>query len=386
MSPATAPGGSRQVVRTTGTPGDAGLRIRRGPAPEPPGPDWCLVRVTMAGICGSDLPDPAGDPPAGPEDDAAPSDEPLSHAVAVGHEIVGRVEHPGADSGWAVGDRVVVHPLVACEARGEPPCRSCREGWYGQCRSFWEGGTKWGKSLGFSRELGGGWGDVVAVHRSMLRAVPDTLPDRTAVLAEPLSVALSGMRHLAGTSEEGPLVILGGGTIGLLTAVAAAAMFPDRRRWLIARHPFQAEAARSLGPGVVEPLLSGPGGGADRLPASPTAVVDAVGSGQSLSEALAVAGTGGTVLTLGNPERCDDLRALWLKRLTLIGHLEHGTLTARDGRRVDSMAEAVRLLTAMPRLGDVLTTHRYPLEELRTALAVARHRAEHRAVKVALVP
>ncbi|MEI7033329.1 zinc-dependent alcohol dehydrogenase [Streptomyces pratensis] len=381
----------RQVVRAPGGAGADRLEIRRGPAPELPGPDWCLVETTVAGVCGSDL---AGVDPKN-IDPRAPG-APLGELPAVGHEVVGTVAVAARDGGPAAGRRVVVHPLVTCAVRGSEPCVDCRDGWYGQCRSFWAPGAPWGKSLGFSTSLGGGWGDLVAVHRTMLRPLPDSLPDRTAVLAEPLSVALSGLR-LVHCAPGDTVAVVGGGTLGLLTALGVARVFPKRRRLLLARHDFQAEAARRLGPGVTEPLVGGAAvaaarlgldwvdlGGVDLVRGGPRLVVDAAGTGGSLTEALALVDFGGTVLTLGNPEECRDLRALWLKRVTLIGHLEHASLPAAWGGEPDSLAEAVRLLAEQPAVGEAMVTHAYPLESLPRALDVAQNRSRHRAVKVVL--
>ena len=79
-----------------------------------------------------------------------------------------------------------------------------------------------------------------------------------------------------------------------------------------------------------------------------------------------------------------DYRALWLKRVTLVGHLEHASLPAAWTGETDSMAAALRLLAGRPGLGDLLVTHTFPPESLPRALEVARDRSRHHAVKVAL--
>jgi threonine dehydrogenase-like Zn-dependent dehydrogenase len=386
---------SRSLVRAA-APG-VGHRVVPvlGPPPQPPGDRWCLVRVTLSGICGSDL---AG--LAQPGETAAPHPVPTD-APVLGHEVVGVVAEAAA-GGTPVGTRVVVHPLVPCAARALPPCPSCRAGWYGQCRSFWTAGAPWGKSLGFSSRLGGGWGDHVAAHHTMLRPVPEELPDRAAVLAEPLSVAIAGLRLVHPVAAD-DLVVVGGGTLGLLTAYAAGSVRPGVRRVLMARHGFQVRAARALG---VEAVLGADASATDELAArlgfaparlgddrllldGPGLVVDAGGTPESLARALAVVGIGGTVLTLGNPESCPDLRALWLKRVTLVGHLEHAAApdeALRPGQHPDSLSEAVRLLTAAPDLGNLLVTHVLPLDEHAAAIAIARHKPRHGAIKVVMRP
>ncbi|GAB3066790.1 alcohol dehydrogenase catalytic domain-containing protein [Micromonospora schwarzwaldensis] len=350
----------RTVLRSISADGRWWPVVVRRPVPPRPGPEWSLARVTMAGICGSDLRGLADHDTDGTCDSVVP-----------GHEVVGVVE-----DGPLAGRRVVVHPLVPCAARAVDPCPACRAGRFGQCRSFWAPELRWGKSLGFSAALGGGWADRVWAHRTMLRPVPAAVPDRTAVLAEPLSVAVAGLREVRDTAAT-EVAVVGGGTVGLVTLVAAASVLPGRRLSAIVRHGFQADAVRALGaePSIGPPELTLDG---------PALVVDAGGTSSSLVDAMRAVAAGGTVLTLGNPEDCADLTPLWLKGLTLVGHLEHSAHDVPPPALADSLDEAVRLLAATPDLGDLLVTHSFPPDDLVEALAVARSRETHRAIKVVL--
>jgi len=351
---------ARTTVRSVAADGRWWPRTVRRPVPPRPGPGWSLVRVVLAGICGSDLRGLAdGDTPG------------TSDPVVPGHEVVGVVE-----DGPLAGHRVVVHPLVPCAAREVDPCLACRTGRFGQCRSFWTPEVRWSKSLGFSADLGGGWADWVWAHRTMLRPVPASVPDRTAVLAEPLSVAVAGLREVASLAAT-DLVVVGGGTLGLLTLVAAASVSPRARRSAIVRHDFQAEAVRALD---AEPWI----GQRDFTLDGPQLAIDTGGTSSSLVTAMRVVGVGGIVLTLGNPDSCADLSALWLKRLTLIGHLEHSAHDVAPPAVADSLDEALRLLTATPALGELIVTHSYSPDRLNEALDVARDRKAYRAIKVVL--
>lgn len=106
------------------------------------------------------------------------------------------------------GERFVVWPGAAC---GE--CAACRAGLVNLCRHM--------SILGFHR--GGGFAELVAAPISSLIPVPTDLPAPLACLAEPLGCALNALDQLK-LSREMSLLIYGGGSLGLLLAVAARAV------------------------------------------------------------------------------------------------------------------------------------------------------------------
>jgi len=93
--------------------------------PELPGPDWCRVRPSLSGICGSDTSALTGH--------ASLYLDPLtSYPFVPGHEVVGVLEGDGA--------RVIVEPALGCRVRGiEPECPRCAEGRPGLCENVTEG-------------------------------------------------------------------------------------------------------------------------------------------------------------------------------------------------------------------------------------------------------
>src|SRR6476469_8924859 len=103
----------------------AGEGARVGPlsladvdVPELPGEGWHHVTPLLSGICGSDL--------ATIDGHASRYFEPLvSFPFVPGHEIVGELDD---------GRRVVVEPVLNCEARGiDPMCEPCAAGANGNC-------------------------------------------------------------------------------------------------------------------------------------------------------------------------------------------------------------------------------------------------------------
>ncbi len=159
---------------------------------------WALVRVALAGVCGSDLKMWRFGSPR------------LALPAVIGHEVVGRVESAPDAHAHLVGQRVVVMPDVPCFT-----CPQCLQGNYHLCDV--------GRSIGW--ELPGGFAEYVAVPPETLRAgglvpVLDGLADEEAVLTEPVACALRGQEVL-GIAPSDTVLILGAGPMGYLHACLA---------------------------------------------------------------------------------------------------------------------------------------------------------------------
>lgn len=191
------------------------------PAPEP-GPGQALVEVSYCGICGSDLhfrevPElfPAGTVP--------------------GHEFSGRIVTAGDGvHGWSAGDRVCVLPFGQC---GE--CAICRSGNEQVCPHAVMGGV----GLGTGRP--GAYAGQVVVDERMLFSLPDSVDDRAGTLVEPLAVAIRAV-DLARVARDEPVLVLGAGPIGLLTALVLRHR-GMRRVVVCSRNPARGERAAALG-------------------------------------------------------------------------------------------------------------------------------------------
>ncbi|WP_172330246.1 zinc-binding dehydrogenase [Mangrovicoccus sp. HB161399] len=171
------------------------LRVEEIAAPVAPGPEEVLVRVSMAGICGSDLHNFR----TGAWISRAPS--------VAGHEFTGTVGAAGVGvSHVAAGDRVIVDSRVTCGS-----CRNCRAGLAQVC-----------ETMGFVGEaIDGGFAEAVLLPAENVIAAPPGVPDRHLALAEPLAVALHALDRL-GVPDGAPLVVAGCGPIGGLVALLAA--------------------------------------------------------------------------------------------------------------------------------------------------------------------
>lgn len=165
-------------------------------------PTDVLVRVSAAGICGSDL-----HPYFGRE-------RGLDPGTVMGHELLGEIVETGGEvRAFSVGDRVVAPFSTSCGA-----CFYCRAGLTARCvRGQLFGWVQEGRGLhGAQAELA-----RVPLADGTLVAVPEGLDEAVALLAgDILSTAAFGV-DLAGVGPGDLVVVVGCGPVGLLTILAA---------------------------------------------------------------------------------------------------------------------------------------------------------------------
>ena len=336
--------------------------------PALPGPGWVRVKPRLAGICGSDL--------ATIDGRSSRYFEPIvSFPFVPGHEIVGELED---------GTRVVVQPTLTCAARHvDPMCDFCEQGQTNRCERTTFGHLAPGLQTGFCEDTGGGWGLSLVAHESQLHRVPEDLSDEAAVLVEPTACAV----HAAATIPDvlghpTVTVVIGAGTLGLLTVAAHRDTTSGDILIATAKHPEQRRWAEELGADrVVEPAaLDRAVRSATRslqfgsqLTAGAQVVVDCVGSAESLAQALRVVGPGGTILMVGMPGVTTvDLTSLWHREITLTGCYAY---TAVDFEQAFELVRRQRL--------DRLLTATYALDRFPEAIEHAANAGARGAVKIA---
>ncbi len=153
-------------------------------------PGKVLIKVKYTGICGSDIPRVNGD---------------ACHYFpnVLGHEFSGVVEEIGEGvTSLKPGDRVSGVPLVPCMK-----CEDCQKGDYSLCKHY---------SFIGSREFGS-FAEYVAVPERNAVKFDDEVSFEMGAFFEPATVALHGLRRVDYKGGK-HVAILGGGTIGILTA------------------------------------------------------------------------------------------------------------------------------------------------------------------------
>jgi len=361
------------------------LRLRSVDPPELPGPGWAELLPRLSGICGSDLSTIDGH--------SSRYFEPIvSFPFVPGHEVV-------ADLPEGVGDlpagRVVVEPVLGCATRGiDPVCAACARGDLGSCELIAFGDLEPGLQTGFCCDTGGGWSTRMVAHASQLHPVPEGWSDEAAVMVEPTACAVHGA--LAADVQPGELVVvLGAGTLGLLTVAALRRYGRDCTILAVAKHPHQRSLARALGadtvvaPGEVARAVRRATGSMAlgdgdivRLTGGADHVVDCVGSEASLAQSLAVVRPRGRVTMVGMPGRVSiDLTGLWQREIGLAGAYAYGTETLPSGERRRTFDLAFELVAAAD-LGRLVSAS-YPLSRYTDAIDHAAHAGARGAVRIA---
>lgn len=314
------------------------LALREWPRPEPAEGELVL-RVAAGTICATDVRIVAG---------RKTRDVRIGHPI--GHECAGTVAAIGDGvKGFAVGDRVAIHPVVSC---GQ--CRWCDADHENLCDER--------ITLGYHTD--GCFAEYMliprrAVERGNVFAVPPTLPLDTASLLEPMGCCIQGQDEMGLAGCES-LLLFGAGPIGLFHLLLArqkgctriVVVEPQARRRDTALH---LGATLALDPASLD--------AEDAF----DAVILAVGVPELVCAALQAARRCGRVnLFAGFDRSCTatiDPNLIHYKQLVITG--------ASESRRRD-YAEALQLV-ADGRLDPTpLITHRFALADHREAFAVAQ--------------
>jgi threonine dehydrogenase-like Zn-dependent dehydrogenase len=343
--------------------------------PDLPGPEWVRIRPRLAGICGSDL--------ATIDGTASRYFEPIvSFPFTPGHEVVADTDDDR---------RVVLEPVLGCVARGiDPPCEACTRGDLGCCERLAFGALSPGLQTGYCCDTGGGWSTDMVAHLSQLHPVPDDFSDEAAVIVEPTACAVhAALRHPI--REGDTVVVLGAGTLGLLTIAALRWLTPAGVIITAARYPHQRELARALGadhvcgadelPRLVRRLTRSMAY-RDQLTGGCDVVLDCVGDSDSLAQSLAIVAPRGTAVVVGMPSQVKlELTTLWHRETQLVGAYAYGTEMLAGGEQRRTFELAFDLVRAAD-LGRLVSAT-YPLDEYKDAIAHAAAAGRRGAVKVA---
>lgn len=153
-----------------------------------------IIDIKKTGICGSDIHNWEMGAPVG---------------LVLGHEFSGIVKHPGNRDDLKIGDRVTALPISPCNE-----CYACKSGNPQYCRGTWT------KAVGLSLENPGGLTKTIKVRSDMVIKVPDEITDDEVAMVEPTAVALHAV-NLANIKENDKVLVVGGGIIGLSSAMLA---------------------------------------------------------------------------------------------------------------------------------------------------------------------
>ena len=370
------------------------LQLRTRPAPGvDSNPEWVAINPILAGICGSDL--------SLLRAHSSPYLAPLTSWPAVlGHEVVGEIAT--SDAPWPLGTRVVIDPSLACEARGLPLCVACTRGQPDECANRHDSGLGAGMLLGYHRDLPGGWSTTMWAPVKQVFPIPYAMKTRRAVLAEPAAIVWQALSRIHPLAPESTVLVLGAGTVGLLTVWLLKENYAVRNIVVRARYPHQAVMARQLGADTIyqdhedRRFVTNPGlssivgtpyptqfNGWPYLPHGFDLIVDTIGSPTSFYHAATLVRPGGQILLLGGAGRMSvDLAPIWSRRVTLVGSFGYGHAPLTDART--TFTSVIQHLHETPLPLENLVTHVLSLNQYAEAFRLLQHHEP--TIKVALSP
>ncbi len=322
------------------------LRVESASVPEP-ARDEVVVRVTLAGLCGTDYSIWSGA-------------RAVSYPRIMGHELVGRVESVGGEVDRVrTGVVVVVEPNYSCGV-----CPLCIEGNRNLCLSRTAVGI----------DVDGGFAELVRVPARCVWPVPSGVTDAQVLVTEPLAVVVRAVNRGAPRAGETAAVV-GAGTLGLLALQVLRAH--GARVLVVSRTERRFALARELGAATTLAVRDEQGlttaARAFSAREGVDLVVETAGTPEAVSYALALVRPGGRVVLTGLPHEPTSVSFFGVVRreVTILGSMIYQ----------DEFGESLELVARGAVRGEPLLTHRFSLD--RIAEAFTAHRQPD-SIKVAL--
>jgi 2-desacetyl-2-hydroxyethyl bacteriochlorophyllide A dehydrogenase len=309
-------------------PDDFSLQEIENPIPTA---DDVEIKVGMAGICGTDVHLLRGRNPF------------ARYPIVPGHEYMGEVLTPPRKSQLKKGDRVTVYPAVGCGK-----CEACKAGHLPHCPEF--------RFIGVILP-GGCFAERVVADYTRVFPLPKDMDDEIGAMVEPTAVGVHANRR-AGICGGETVVVIGGGTIGILIAQVALAYGASQ---VILSEPIaqRRAVAREMGLELIcnpqeEDLVSF----TQRSTGMADVVFDVVGTEKTLIDAEDMLRPDGRLILIALPQAEGQgvpYRAIFAKELTVIGSRTYF---------MEDFPEAIELLRTQrvnPRrlISKILPLHRF---------------------------
>ncbi len=257
-----------------------------------------VLKIESVGICGSDMHAFHGHDPR------------RKPGLVLGHEFAGTVEETSS-SLFSKGQKVTGNPLITCGH-----CEYCLQGRNNLCANR--------TMVGMTSP--GAFAEYMSIPASSLIAIPSGLSVDAAALTEPAATAVHAinlsMRALQRPIQECRVLVLGGGAIGMLSALLlkhygvgdlTVAEVNPLRRQALEKHA----ACKTINPIDEQPSENGY-----------EFVMDCVGAAVTRNTALAAVKPGGVVMHVGLQDWASeiDMRKLTLAEITLLGTYTYSTV------------------------------------------------------------
>ena len=257
-----------------------------------------VLKIESVGICGSDMHAFHGHDPR------------RKPGLVLGHEFAGTIADTSSPL-FTKGQRVTGNPLITCGH-----CEFCLQGRNNLCANR--------TMVGMTRP--GAFAEFMSIPASSLIAIPDNLSLDAAALTEPAATAVHAinlsMRALQRPIQECRVLILGGGAIGMLSALLLKHYGVDDLT-VAEVNPLRREAIeKHVGCKTVNPID-------EKIPENSFEfVMDCVGAAVTRNSALSAVKPGSVMMHVGLQDWASeiDMRKLTLAEITLLGTYTYSTL------------------------------------------------------------
>lgn len=268
------------------------LVIEERPVPQPQKGE-VRIRVTSAGICGSDVHIYRGHNPF------------AKYPRVIGHEFFGKIDAVGEGINESrMGERVVGDPVVSCGH-----CYPCSVGRPNVCAEL--------QVIGVHRD--GGFSEYVTLLAKNAHVVPDSIPDNEATMVEPFTIAA----NICSQMNPGPLdtaLIYGAGPMGLTSIQALRGVYGVKEIIVVDRIDERLAMAKANGADrVINNTHLDLKTELEKLAIRPTLIIDAACHPSILPEAIGLASPAARIGIMGfSSEPCVlNQQAITSKELTI---------------------------------------------------------------------
>lgn len=300
-----------------------------------PSPGDVRVKISLAGICGSDSHIYHGHNPF------------AKYPRVIGHEFFGVIEAVGEgvdDS--RLGERVSVDPVVSCGH-----CYPCSIGKPNVCTEL--------VVLGVHRD--GGFSEYAVVPARNAHLIPDDVSDEFAVMVEPFTIAANVAGQVTPTEQDCAL-IYGAGPMGLTSVQVLKGVYQVQNVIVVDRIPERLEMALHSGADhVIDTTHLSLPDELRRMGCRPTLIIDAACHPSILQEAIALASPAARIVMMGfSADPCTvTQQGITSKELSIYS-------SRLNAHKFPIVIDWLRAGLIDP---SKLITHRYPYQEVLSAMA-----------------
>ena len=259
-----------------------------------------IIDIIKTGICGSDIHNWDSGEPKG---------------LIMGHEFTGKVVNPGSRTDLKINDRVTALPISPCGH-----CEACETGNPQYCAKTWT------HAIGLSLDNPGGLTSTIAVRPDMVIKLPNNVTDEEGAMIEPTAVGLHAI-HLADIKVGDKVLVVGGGIIGLVSAMFAKL---EGAEFVAISETNQARGKKSVKLNVADEFFDAKDSNFlqnvfTKVPNGFDIVIDCSGNTKAVESELMTVKSGGTIVLVGVSQKPIEFASVIavMKELTIKGSIAY---------------------------------------------------------------